>query len=294
MKLGLSLAATAALLVASAGAAHAETVVTDTSLGVLPGAVTSTGPNGTTSTKAGARVSEAPAAGDWQQANVGGGATVGITKTYGDGPNGGAGNGSAYFASVDGTSKADMQYYLAAPVALSAFAGGSYDWYRDVASSNDPLQTASYRLLLTNGAVFTNLIYEPVYQTNPQVLAVPEGLWQTQTITTSSNFWSSNANLALPGGLGCHSCAQGASFSSWAAANSGFSIYGFSTGVGSGWNGPFQGAVDNFSFTLNGQTESFNFEVSAVPEPATWAMMIIGFGAVGTMVRSRRRMAIAA
>jgi len=28
---------------------------------------------------------------------------------------------------------------------------------------------------------------------------------------------------------------------------------------------------------------------SAVPEPATWAMMIIGFGAVGTMVRSSRR-----
>ena len=28
---------------------------------------------------------------------------------------------------------------------------------------------------------------------------------------------------------------------------------------------------------------------SAVPEPATWAMMIIGFGAVGSMVRASRR-----
>ena len=28
---------------------------------------------------------------------------------------------------------------------------------------------------------------------------------------------------------------------------------------------------------------------SGVPEPATWAMMIIGFGGVGTMVRSARR-----
>lgn len=28
---------------------------------------------------------------------------------------------------------------------------------------------------------------------------------------------------------------------------------------------------------------------SAVPEPAVWAMMIIGFGAVGSMVRARRR-----
>jgi hypothetical protein len=34
---------------------------------------------------------------------------------------------------------------------------------------------------------------------------------------------------------------------------------------------------------------------SAVPEPATWAMMIAGFGAVGTMVRgSRRRASLAA
>ena len=33
---------------------------------------------------------------------------------------------------------------------------------------------------------------------------------------------------------------------------------------------------------------------SAVPEPATWAMMIVGFGAVGSMARSsRRRLALA-
>jgi PEP-CTERM motif len=29
---------------------------------------------------------------------------------------------------------------------------------------------------------------------------------------------------------------------------------------------------------------------AAVPEPATWAMMIIGFGAAGSMVRSRRKL----
>ena len=33
---------------------------------------------------------------------------------------------------------------------------------------------------------------------------------------------------------------------------------------------------------------------SAVPEPATWAMMIIGFGAAGGMIRSRRGLAVAA
>ena len=33
---------------------------------------------------------------------------------------------------------------------------------------------------------------------------------------------------------------------------------------------------------------------SAVPEPATWAMMIIGFGAAGSMVRASRRKGVAA
>lgn len=34
--------------------------------------------------------------------------------------------------------------------------------------------------------------------------------------------------------------------------------------------------------------------MGAVPEPATWSMMILGFGLVGTMARSRRRLASAA
>ena len=31
----------------------------------------------------------------------------------------------------------------------------------------------------------------------------------------------------------------------------------------------------------------------AVPEPATWAMMILGFGALGSVARRRRRLALA-
>ncbi len=68
------------------------------------------------------------------------------------------------------------------------------------------------------------------------------------------------------------------------------------------------GVVPSFSFTGNsinidyarqqtfnftGGTASFQVTLgdvgSAVPEPATWAMMIIGFGAVGSAVRSSRR-----
>jgi hypothetical protein len=42
-----------------------------------------------------------------------------------------------------------------------------------------------------------------------------------------------------------------------------------------------QFGVDNFSYTLNG----------AVPEPATWALMILGFGAVGGAMRRRQSVA---
>lgn len=48
-----------------------------------------------------------------------------------------------------------------------------------------------------------------------------------------------------------------------------------------GGNSVLWPTADNL--TLGGQA------VSAVPEPATWAMMIIGFGAVGSMVRTSRR-----
>ncbi len=41
----------------------------------------------------------------------------------------------------------------------------------------------------------------------------------------------------------------------------------------------------------DGKSQGF---VIGVPEPATWAMMIIGFGAVGMVMRSRRRLALAA
>jgi hypothetical protein len=38
----------------------------------------------------------------------------------------------------------------------------------------------------------------------------------------------------------------------------------------------------------------FAFRIDAVPEPATWAMMIIGFGGVGAVMRRRRSALVAA
>ena len=50
----------------------------------------------------------------------------------------------------------------------------------------------------------------------------------------------------------------------------------------------------NINGHFNGDRSSFGGDVTfaAVPEPATWAMMLIGFGAVGFSMRRRRRPAL--
>jgi hypothetical protein len=56
------------------------------------------------------------------------------------------------------------------------------------------------------------------------------------------------------------------------------------------------GTFDKIVFSESGVNNG-NFEIdnltAAVPEPATWAMMVAGFGLIGTFTR-RRRMAAAA
>ncbi|MDB5453788.1 MAG: sorting protein [Caulobacteraceae bacterium] len=59
-------------------------------------------------------------------------------------------------------------------------------------------------------------------------------------------------------------------------------------------NVSFGGAkIDKIIFSSTSNSfETDSFAVSAAPEPASWAMMIVGFGLTGAMVR-RRRMALA-
>ena len=49
----------------------------------------------------------------------------------------------------------------------------------------------------------------------------------------------------------------------------------------------FGGTFDNW--TNSGQEHSFSLSTAAVPEPATWAMMLVGFGMMGASMRYRRR-----
>ncbi|KQU55881.1 hypothetical protein ASG67_07175 [Sphingomonas sp. Leaf339] len=50
--------------------------------------------------------------------------------------------------------------------------------------------------------------------------------------------------------------------------------------------------ISSVSFTNTPRQDAFetaNFSVSAVPEPGTWALMLVGFGMVGAASRYRRR-----
>ena len=292
MMFRMILAASAATM-ALASAAQAETVL-DTSLPDVNGsfgggtATTTTTPNGTTTTVVGpgggANRANAPYAfGEWVQRNVGGNATVGITKDYAR-----SGNGSAFFRGTDGNSKADLELVFESATRLSNVRTLSYDWYRDAVSSNNGIQVNSLRLMVASGQQSSYLIFEPYY--NGQADPAPEGSWQSSAINGDSIVWSNNAVLNLP--AGANSCAVGcfAKLSDWQAANPNAVVFGLSTGIGSGWNGAYQGAIDNVSFDFGSfGSNSYNFEVAAaaVPEPASWAMMIGGFAFIGAAARRR-------
>ncbi|MFD1612386.1 PEPxxWA-CTERM sorting domain-containing protein [Sphingomonas tabacisoli] len=65
-------------------------------------------------------------------------------------------------------------------------------------------------------------------------------------------------------------------------------VTGLSFGAGSGFGSNFVGFIDNVDVrSPNGNNFNVNFEAAAVPEPATWAMMLGGFGLVGAAMRRR-------
>lgn len=85
------------------------------------------------------------------------------------------------------------------------------------------------------------------------------------------------------------------------AAYGGYSNY-YSFGGGSGYNYQYGEYVNidgvQYSGPITGdftvaRVGGFNDQASPAPEPATWAMMLVGFGAVGTGLRRARKPALA-
>jgi hypothetical protein len=65
-------------------------------------------------------------------------------------------------------------------------------------------------------------------------------------------------------------------------------ISAFGVGNGGGAGADFNALADNVTLTTDAGSTGYDFQAAAaVPEPATWAMMIMGFGLVGAAMRRR-------
>ncbi|MCS6831612.1 MAG: PEP-CTERM sorting domain-containing protein, partial [bacterium] len=239
----------------------------------------------------------------WYYNNVRNNGAVGIRTNYPWN-----GNGSVYFNTPTGAAKADIEYLVnAVSIGGNFFSAGviapfsqlqslSYRWYRDSSSTNPAVQHPAVRILLDlDGNPLTpldraGLVFERAYNSLPTLT----NQWVNDTVTLSTNLWSFGA-LGFATDLDGNSYPYDETWSEWLSYFStnhpNAAIVGFSMGVGSGWVGDFKGAVDGISWTINGQTSSYNFEtfrVQVIPEPTTMALFGLGLAAVGRLVRRKR------
>ncbi len=244
----------------------------------------------------------------WKAANVSNGGSVAITGTYT--PPGAGQDGSLRFTTPVSNSKADYVYSLAGKgVTLADIANGaiSFDYYRSSTSNVAGHFLPALRFSFTNAEGKGGyLIWEGVYN---GVGTVTTDSWQTATLT-GDFFYQRTANYFMGFPVGTTTDAQvynktladylggavytGSGGRKTYALGAGTVINALEIGVGSGWGGRFDGAVDNVAIDLGSKGKiSANFQLNAapaVPEPATWAMMMLGFGIVGYSLRRKTTM----
>lgn len=284
-----ALGAAALCVAAAVTPAHAQTTVTVTGDG-----------SRVTVPAGGATVNQPLANDTWALRNVRETTAAGITTAYAR-----SGNGSAHFTGGSANAKADFELTLSQPFALSQLSGLSYDWFRAGTSTNDAKQVPAIRLLVanfTNGVPTTGgfLVYEPYY-TNGLGTQPVDG-WVTETIGATSNLWF-RKSFPAPGAteevfgrsLEAYQTGTYTPTAGFPQIDGNTLVYGLSFGVGSGWTGAYDMAVDNVRLTTTGATArdvQWNFEVqSTVPEPGTYALVGSGLAMVAGLARRRRRSA---
>ncbi len=221
----------------------------------------------------------------WGPQNVTGGGTVAITSTY---PR--TSLGSLQFTGSSGSSKADFELDNLNPGGFGKVAditAVGYEFYRNSSSTNPAVQAPALRLGVYDPVSNKTslLIFEPAYNGYTSVVPVDSWVtldalngnwWQRAFGSPSCSYevyditlqeWATNLNNGspMPPYLGCTPNPVGPQ--AW--------VYAINVGVGSGWNGVYDMAVDNVTLGFNGVSTTYNFEIDIVVPTTTktWGMI---------------------
>ena len=153
--------------------------------------------------------------------------------------------------------------------------------------SGGGIQSPAFRVYVNDGGTISELIWEATYNGG-------NNLGNVDSVAGTDLFWRYTTGC---GYVGTGGCASGSyvmnTLTGWAGSplfSDTAMIIGIGVGQGGGAGDSFHAYADNLTLNTTLGSTTYNFQSApAVPEPGTWATMLLGFGAMGGVMRRRRK-----